>query len=244
MVIFTSGGIGDRICFIPVLQYIYQRVDDNRSKLLFGSTDLMTLYNLNIYKWTQGGAFPPSSQQLVYNLDIAQIHEYYNYRLHPVQASYDILGFQWNGFPDAQIESDSDWMKAYDYVIAPYSRDITRSCTFPFIFDLVNNLCTDSNINICILGSWGDSAKFNHPRCTLEINRTWKQVAGILKNCKRKIITCDSSVNRLTQIMRLKNHILLAHNSVPIDWARSQDTQHTFYGDNTDWKVSEVLEKC
>lgn len=239
MIIFVSGGIGDRICFLPALQKLYSTAVDQQ-KMLFGATDILSLFDLNKYNWHSLG-IAPYSQQHVYNFNISHIHESYNYRIHPVEGSFRIVGMQWNGFPDTQIHCADEWTREYDYVIAPYSRDNARCFSYAFLHDLVSNLDSD---NIALLGNTGDTHKFAHPKVIGEYNRPWNQVASILKKCKKKIITCDSAVNRLVQIMRLKNHILVAHDMVPIDWARSPDTFYTLYGNDSNWKVTEVLERC
>jgi len=159
---------------------------------------------------------------------------------HPTQQFYALLGLDVPCMPQQPALDDFPVVvPAYDYLIAPWSKDPARGMRVPEVEALVDILGPNQN-RIGILGARGDEPLLGFDADDYIYGETLSYVANLMRACKKAVITTDSACSRLAHAAGISNHALIATTITPLQW-QMHPKASVVYAAPHQWRTRDLL---
>jgi hypothetical protein len=161
---------------------------------------------------------------------------------HPVRLYYRQAELPMpDGIPQPRIVIGGA-LPTFDFVVAPWSHDGEgRGLSVGRAEELVRLLRTAyPSSSIAVVGA-PDSPRLSNDCITEYYGEDLRNIAGLIQNARKAVITVDSFPNRLAHATGTDKHVLLCAEVVPEIWG-SHPKAHTLYGRAT-WTNENILRK-
>jgi ADP-heptose:LPS heptosyltransferase len=161
--------------------------------------------------------------------------------MHPIQALFALAGLDVPPLPpQPELKPINIQAEAFDYLIAPWSKDAVRGLSADALKDLVRHLNPEEN-KIGILGGSTDEI-------LPDIQARWiygeslERVIAEMRACRKAVITTDSAANRLAHAACIPNQVILAgdNGQTPIQWIVNQRCT-AVWAKPGQWRVSDIF---
>jgi len=231
MNVFVSGSkIGDAICAIPVICALAERFD--RLQTLWGNLEVADLAN-----------FPPNVTVLRRRVDDDADRILADLTFDWTQYRGDYSGHPTSYlFAQAGLPVPPDLprprlgvipllgIQAYDFVVAPFADDHHGERSFPWgdwatVFYALRSAWP--TCSILVVGAKDDPKPWpldegpgrDHEAVEYLYGAPLRTVVACMLSARRAVLTVDSGPNRLAWAAGVPNHIILASDVVPQEWA-------------------------
>lgn len=185
----------------------------------------------------------PRGQQHVEPLSIVYAAREFGHADHPSRLYFKQAGLPLpGGVPQPEVRIDGE-AGQYDFVLAPWSHEPSRSLTNAATYALIEALATEyPNASFVIVGS-SESPQTHVPGVNLTefYGQRYATVGRMMQLARRAVITVDSGPNRLAHAVGIDNHVLLCASVVPEVWGGHPKARMLYGREN--WTHENVLRK-
>src|SRR6185437_4819053 len=252
IIVGRDDRIGDAICAFPAIHALVEQFrEESDVYLALANRDVG-----KIMKWREGvqdlfDCHPPFAygQPDVFVLQAyASIAgEFRREQMHLTQHFFAWAGLDVPEMPPQPELIDglepNDKYPAYDYVVAPWSKDPARGMTTDEAGALLAEI-DPRETRIAILGAVGDpwpTGPFvDSWYIEREYGRDLADVVRIMRACKKAVITTDSACNRLAHAAGILNHALIAKALTPLTW-QMHPKASVVYAEPHQWRTRDLL---
>lgn len=264
LIILRDPQIGDALMSLPALHYLAWELARERviyvafanqevariAEMPVNVRDLMANFEPPFGLSTPGGPTPyADAEVIVLGVAAAIGYEFGEKVLHPTQAVMAWAGLDISAdVPQPKINVPDIDVPECDFLIAPWSKDRSRSLTPDEVNGLIDTLLArDGAARIAVLGGIVDPVVTSSTyRGMCVYGKPLDYVVNLMRRCKRAVITVDSAMNRLAHAAGISNHVLLGANVTPPQW-QTHPGCHLYYGPPHEWRTEEILrlvEEC
>lgn len=185
----------------------------------------------------------PRGQQHVEPLSIVYAAREFGHNEHPARLYFKQAGLPMpEGVPQPEVRIDGE-AGAYDFLVAPWSHEPSRSLTNEEAYALIQRLANEyPGASFVIVGS-GESPQCHVPGVNLTefYGQRYATVGRMMQLARRAVITVDSGPNRLAHAVGIDHHVLLCADVVPEVWGGHPKVK-MLYG-RRNWTAENVIGK-